>query len=129
MIYCKYCGSKNNEESLYCRGCSAPFHEDVKPVKKQEYLELNNNPYVSGSLALYGLGNYLQTGTAIYYPSVDAMIRTSLIEPNEAREMLDLPRYTTTKPTKIDELPDIKLLDKIKNKLVGFMNYTNPGPD
>jgi len=125
MIYCRYCGSKNNGDALYCRGCSAPFHDEYNQPKPKETLpELYNNPYVSGSLAFFGMPtNYYPSGSAVYFGNqVNQYVRTSIITPDEAREFLEIPHYETRLPTRIEDLPDIKLLDKIKNKLMDWRN-------
>lgn len=121
-IFCRYCGSKNNSDALYCRGCSAPFHDEYnqpEPVRQLDY-----NPYVTGSvLSLYGMGSYLPSGVAIAYPHLESgYVRASIITADEYREFLEIPQYQTTEPTKIEDLPDIKLLDKIKNKMMDWRN-------
>jgi hypothetical protein len=121
-IYCRYCGAKNNESELYCRGCSAPFHDEYNQPKQEVLPELYNDYGITGTYSFIGMGNYMPSGSAIYIPHLHNSIRASVISPDEAREILELdtPKYETRVPTRIEDLPDIKLLDKIKNRLMDW---------
>lgn len=119
MIFCRYCGSKNNSDAFYCRGCSAPFRDEYN---KPDYVpKLYNDNGITGTLALYGFGTYLPTGSVAYFGGFrNNYVRTSIITTNEAREMLEIPQYQSPEQTRIEDLPDIKLLDKIKNRLMDW---------
>jgi len=120
-IYCRYCGAKNNNDTLYCRGCSAPFHDEYNQPQKEYIPELYNDYGITGSYSFYGMGAYLPSGSAIYTPDMlHETIRLGIIEPDEAREMLEIPQYQSPERTRIEDLPDIKLLDKIKNRIMDW---------